>query len=75
MTREQLEKANKINEELRKTDEVVQLCPRNDTYGCEWRIMLGDHKALAYLVIKYSERFLPIFLNIRNELKAELDEL
>lgn len=75
MTKEQLEKANKIKEELDKIGEVIQICPCNDSYGCEWRILLGDHQALADLIIKYSDRFLPIFLNIKNELDQELDEL
>ena len=75
MTLEQLDKANKIKEELELIGRVLQLIPSSDSYGCKWEIYTGDKDALSILVLRHKRDFMDMLLRDKQQLEKELEEL
>ena len=74
MTKEQLKKANELNERIEWIDKIIDFLP-DTSYGGNWVILIRDQQALTNLVAAYGDRFVPIFCDIRSELQSELEEL
>ena len=73
MTREQLNKANKISANLELISKVLDRVPTGCNYGAEWE--LCDKDVVCQLVRLYEGEFIDILLRHKKELEKELKEL
>jgi len=75
MTREDLDKANKISANLELIGKVLNLVPTGCNYGAEWQLDLFDKDSVCRLVQLYDKEFIDILLHHKQELEKELEEL
>lgn len=75
MTRDELDKANKISANLELIGKVLNLVPTGCNYGAEWQLDLSDKDIVCRLVRLYDKEFIDILLRYKNELEKELEEL
>lgn len=75
MTREELDKANKISANLELIGKVLDLVPTGCNYGAKWELRLSDKYTVCQLVRLYDGEFIDILLRHKNELEKELKEL
>ena len=75
MTREELDKANKISANLELIGKVLDLVPTGCNYGAKWELRLSDKDVVCQLVWLYDGEFIDILLRHKKELEEELKEL
>lgn len=75
MTKEQLDKANKISANLELISKVLDLVPTGCNYDAEWELRLSDKDTVCQLVRLYDGEFIDILLRHKKELEEELKEL